>query len=70
MKQPNQARNSNGALVTVNDAMAQLNMCRSATIKLAEEAGALIKFGKRTRININKTIDYVMDEYTVVKQNA
>lgn len=39
-------------------AMKELNMCRASTVKLAAEAGALLRYGNSQRINWNRLNSY------------
>lgn len=56
MPKPN--RNDKAEFWTVSMAMGELNMCRASTIKLAAEAGALLRYGNSQRINWNRLNSY------------
>lgn len=55
---PTPNRNENADFLTIPMAMQKLNLCRSNVIKLAKEAGALLRYGKVQRINWKKLNDY------------
>lgn len=57
-------RNNNAIFVTMQDAMAEMNMCRKSVDKLSREAGALVKYGRVVRVNMPKLIEYVTDVYS------
>jgi len=52
MPAPN--RNEDAEFLTVSMAMKELNMCRTNTLKLATEAGALFRYGNAQRIDWNR----------------
>lgn len=56
---PTPVRNDSGEYLTVPITMRKLNMCRSKTVKIAADAGALIRYGKSQRINWNKLDGYI-----------
>lgn len=61
MQKPN--RNGKAEFVTVPMAMEQLNLCRASTVKLAHEAGALLRYGGTQRIDWEKLSTYFRREY-------
>ena len=61
MPAPN--RNENAEFWTVSMAMRELNMCRASTVKLAAEAGALLRYGNSQRINWNRLSSYFKENY-------
>lgn len=62
MPKPN--RNEKAEFLTVPMAMQELNLCRPSTIKLAQEAGALLRYGNVQRIDWEKLSAYFRKEYT------
>ena len=44
-------------------AMQELNLCRSSTVKLALEAGALLRYGNVQRVDWKKLSEYFRKEY-------
>lgn len=61
MSAPN--RNEKAEFLTVPMAMQELNLCRPSTVKLALEAGALIRYGNVQRIDWKKLSEYFRKEY-------
>ena len=57
-------RNENGLFLTDKQAQQRYNMSRAGVIRLAEEAEAIIRFGKRLRIDVEKCDSYLRREYT------
>lgn len=60
---PAPVRNEKAEFLTVTMAMKELNMCRASTVKLAAEAGALLRYGKAQRIDWNKLSRYFKTNY-------
>lgn len=56
-------RNDNGRYLTVPQIMSKTNLSRGLVIRLAEEAGAVIRIGRAVRINAEKFYKYVEFEY-------
>lgn len=56
-------RNKGATFLTVPMAMEELNLCRSSTVRLALEAGALLRFGNVQRIDWEKLREYFRKEY-------
>ena len=56
-------RNDEGRYLTVKQMMAQSNLCRSKVMKMAEEAGAILRIGRLIRINYEKFFEYTDREY-------
>lgn len=56
-------RNDNARFVTTDIARERYNLCREKLIKLAREAGALIKYGRTVRIDVEKLDSYFVREY-------
>lgn len=63
MHQP-KYRDDNGGFLTVIQSQGYYNMDRAGVMKLAEEAGAVIRFGKRLRIDIEKCNEYLRRQYS------
>lgn len=61
MPAPN--RNENAEFITVTMAMQRLNMCRASTVRLATEAGALLRYGNSQRISWNRLNSYFKENY-------
>lgn len=61
MPAPN--RNEDAKFLTVSMAMKELNMCRTNTLKLAKEAGALFRYGNAQRIDWNRLSSYFKENY-------
>ncbi len=61
MPAPN--RNEDAEFLTVSMAMKELNMCRTNTLKLATEAGALFRYGNAQRIDWNRLSSYFKENY-------
>ena len=57
-------RDENGLFLTDKQGQARYNMSRAGVIQLAKEAGAIIRFGKRLRIDVVKCDSYLCREYT------
>ena len=55
---------NNALSLTDKQAQARYNMSRAGVMKLAEEARAVIRYGKRLRINREKLDAYIVKEYT------
>ena len=62
IRMPAPNRNENAEFLSVPMAMRKLNLCRSNTVKLAAEAGALLRYGKAQRIDWNKLSEYFKRE--------
>jgi len=60
---PTPNRHENAEFITVKMAMRELNMCRASTVKLAAEAGALLRYGNSQRINWNRLSSYFKENY-------
>ena len=56
-------RDEEGVFITDMQAQRRYNMCREGVMKLAEEAGAIIRFGRRLRIDTVKCDAYLRKEY-------
>lgn len=52
-------KDSNGEIVTLEQAAQRVNLGISAVRKYAKECGAALKIGRSYRINIQKLIDYL-----------
>lgn len=63
MKTPN--RNDDAKYKTVDQLIKETNLCKDSVRKIAEEAGALIKFGRSVRIISHKFYSYLETEYKV-----
>ena len=63
MKTPN--RNDDAKYKTVEQIMRETNFCKDNVRKIAEEAGALIKFGRSVRIISHQFYSYLETEYKV-----
>ncbi len=61
MPAPN--RNEKAEFWTVSMAMKELNMCRANTVRLASEAGALLRYGNSQRVNWSKLNNYFKENY-------
>lgn len=57
-------RDENGLFLTDKQAQQRYNMSRAGVMRLAEEAKAIIRFGKRLRIDVEKCDSYLRREYT------
>jgi len=57
-------RDENGLFLTDKQAQLRYNMSRAGVMRLAEEAEAIIRFGKRLRIDVEKCDSYLRREYT------
>ena len=52
--------NKNATLRTVHGIMEETNMCRNSVMRTAEEAGAVVRFGKRgVRIDSERFFEYL-----------
>jgi hypothetical protein len=58
-------RDESAPFITVEMAQKRYNLCRGNTMKLAEDAGALIRFGRACRINVEKCDTYFVEKYTI-----
>ena len=61
LRMPAPNRNDKEEFWTVSMAMKELNMCRASTVKLAAEAGALLRYGNSQRINWNRLNSYFQE---------
>lgn len=59
-------RNDGARFVTPEMAKGRYNLCRKNIIKLAKESGALVKYGRAVRIDVEKMDAYLIDEYAEV----
>jgi len=57
-------RDENSLFLTDKHAQARYNMSRAGVMRLADEAQAIIRFGKRLRIDVEKCDSYLRKEYT------
>lgn len=57
-------RDENGLFLTDKQAQLRYNMSRAGVMQLAEEARAIIRFGKRLRIDVERCDNYLRREYT------
>lgn len=57
-------RNVDARFITVQMAMEHFNLCRSSVMKLAKEAGGLIKAYGVVRIDVEKCDNYLVSQYT------
>ncbi len=58
-------RNDDAIYKTVDQVMKEANFSRYFTMKVAEEADALIRIGRVIRINTTKLYSYLEDKYKV-----
>lgn len=58
-------RNERGQFVTVDMAAYELNLGITTTRRLAAESGAMIRIGRSLRIDLEKLVQYVRDEYGI-----
>lgn len=58
-------RNINGELLTCQQAAERSNIGKNTTMRLAREAGAIIKIGRITRIDWNTFYSYIKNVYAV-----
>ncbi len=56
-------RNEAAQFITIRMAMRELNMCRASTMRLAVEAGALLKYGNTQRIDWDKLKTYFKENH-------
>lgn len=56
-------RNDNARFVTAAMATGRYNLCKENVLKLAKEAGALIRYGRNVRIDVEKLDAYFVREY-------
>lgn len=59
-------RNNNARFVTPEMAKRRYNLCRENIIKLAKESGALVKYGRSVRVDVEKMDAYLINEYAEV----
>lgn len=60
---PTLNRNENAEFITVRMAMKELNLCRTSTVQIAREAGALFRYGNLQRIDWAKLSSYFKEKY-------
>jgi len=64
MRKATTSRNADGVLITIQQGCEKYNMCRNTVIRLAEEANAIYRFGKRmVRIDAERLNQYIKAEY-------
>ena len=56
--------NEEAPFITVEMAKSRYNLCKEKIVQLAKESGALIRYGRTTRVNVKKLDDYFIKEYT------
>lgn len=59
-----QNRNANARYVTMDIAVTRYNMCANKVRELAKEAGAMIKYGRLTRFDVEKMDSFLETECT------
>ena len=59
-------RNKMAKYRTVTQIMSDVNLCRGTVVRLAKEAGAYIHVGRSVRIDADKFLGYIEDEYTQI----
>lgn len=64
---PRARRNKNAMLVTVPMVMQEFNVSKYIAMKLANEAGAVYKYGRLVRIDMNRLKEYFFDTYSLKK---
>ena len=64
---PRARRNKNAMLVTVPMVMQEFNVSKHIAMKLANEAGAVYKYGRSVRIDMNRLKDCFFDTYASKK---
>ena len=64
---PRAHRNKEALLVTVPMLVQELNINKTKVRKIAEEAGALYKYGRLVRIDKNRFLEYFFETYAVKK---
>lgn len=57
-------RSKDGIFITREQAVERYNLGNNRVMDLANEAGAVIKYGRRVLIDIEKCADYLRREYT------
>ena len=57
-------RNNEAKYKTVDQIIADVNLCRNTVVRIAKDAGAYIHIGRAVRIESDKFFDYVAREYT------
>jgi len=62
---PRAHRNKEALLVTVPMLVQELNINKTKIRKIAEEAGAVYKYGRLVRIDRNKFLNYFFETYAV-----
>ena len=63
MNKPN--RNENAKYKTVDQIMAETNLCRGNVMKIADEAGCIVRYGRAVRIIENRFYEYLEREYKI-----
>lgn len=58
------SRDDDAPFITAEQAMSRYNMCRAGIMKAANEAGAVIRYGNRVRIEREKVDAYLVKEYS------
>ena len=56
-------RNTEARFITMEMAKDRYNLCRDNIIKLAQESGALIRYGRAVRIDVEKLDKHFVTEY-------
>ncbi len=56
-------RNSEAIYKTVDQIMMETNLCRGNVRNIAEEANAIVRYGRTVRINAKKFYEYFEAEY-------
>ena len=64
---PRAHRNKEAMLVTVPMLVQELNINKTKVRKIAEDAGALYKYGRLVRIDRNRFLEYFFETYAVKK---
>ena len=60
-------RNENAKYITIPMAQERYNLCRDLVTRLAKESGALIRYGRTTRIDTEKMDKYFSEQCQVKK---
>ena len=61
-------RNYNGELLTYQQTAEKSNLGINTVMKLALEAGALVKIGKIARVNWKVFYEYIVSAYQVIRE--
>jgi hypothetical protein len=58
-------RNESAPFITVEMAQKRYNLSRGNVMKVAQDSGALIRFGRACRVNVEKCDAYFVSNFTV-----